>query len=95
MFDPVQGPLVVLLIALGVLSLPIEARLWRRGLLSDRTIAISVVGRVPVLVFLYGLIQGSSWPFILGTTALVLVPALALYRTVFDVIREQAAARRL
>jgi hypothetical protein len=90
-----QGPLVVLLIAVGVLSLPIEARLWRRGLLSDRTIALSVVGRVPVLVFLYGLIQGSSWPFIVGTTALVLLPALALYRTVFDLVREQAALRRL
>jgi hypothetical protein len=89
-----QGPLVVFLIAIGALSLPIEARLWRRGLLSDRTLAISVVGRMPVLVFLYGLIQGYSWPFILGTTALVLVPALALYRTVFGLIREQAALRR-
>lgn len=88
-----QGPLVVLLIAVGALSLPIEARLWRRGLLSDRTIAMSVVGRMPVLVFLYGLIQGSSWPFILGTTALVLVPALALYRFTFDFIREQATLR--
>jgi hypothetical protein len=89
-----QGPLVVLLIAIGVLSLPIEARLWRRGLLSDRTIAMSIVGRTPVLVFVYGLIQGSSWLFILGTTALVLVPAVALYRTVFDLIREQATLQR-
>ena len=89
-----QGPLVVLLIAVGALSLPIEARLWRRGLLSDRTIALSVVGRMPLLVFLYGLIQGSNWPFILGTTGLVLVPALALYRTVFDLIREQAVLRK-
>jgi hypothetical protein len=89
-----QGLLVVFLIAVGVLSLPIEARLWRRGLLSDRTMAMSAVGRMPVLVFLYGLIQGYGWPFILGTTALVLVPAIALYRTVFDLIREQAALRR-
>lgn len=94
MFDSMQGPVVVLLIAAGALSLPIEARLWRRGLLSDRTMAISVVGRLPVLVFLYGVIQGSSWPFVLGTTALVLVPALALYRTVYDSVREQAALRR-
>ncbi len=90
-----QGLLVVLLIAVGALSLPIEARLWRRGLMSDRTLAMSVVGRAPVLVFLFGLIEGSSLPFILGTTALVLLPALALYRTVFDLIHEQAKARRL
>jgi hypothetical protein len=89
-----QGLLVVLLIAVGALSLPIEARLWRRGLLSDRTIAISIVGRMPVLVFLYGLIQGYGWLFILGTTALVLLPTLALYRTVFDLIREQATLQR-
>jgi hypothetical protein len=94
MFDRMQGPLVLLLIAIGGLSLPIEARLWRRGLLSDRTIAISVVGRMPVLVFLYGLIQGHNWPFILGTTALVLVPAVALYPFTFNFLREQAALRR-
>ena len=93
MFDSMQGPLVVLLIAVGALSLPIEARLWRRGLLSDRTMAISVVGRLPVLVFLYGMIQGFSWPFILGTTGLVVVPALALYPFTFDFVREQAALR--
>jgi hypothetical protein len=84
-----QGLLVVLLIAVGALSLPIEARLWRRGLLSDRTIAISIVGRMPALVFLYGLIQGYGWLFILGTTALVLLPTLALYRYTLDFVREQ------
>ena len=89
MFDAMQGPFVALLILAFPASLFVAARLWRIGRLSDRAVTNLVVGIVPVLIFAFGVIQGSSVPFILGTTALVLLPGLALYRTVFDLIREQ------
>ena len=90
----IQSLLVVVLTAVGVLSLPIEGRLWRAGRISDRTMAILVVGRAPVGVFLFGLIQGYAAPLVLGTTALVTVPGVALYWVVLAGIREQALSRR-
>jgi len=83
-----QGLGFVLLVA-SPATLLIASRLWRGRRLSDRTMTILIVGITPALVFAFGLIQGSSVPFTLGTTALVLLPGLALYRNVVELIREQ------
>jgi hypothetical protein len=88
----VQGVLIALVIIAAVLSRPMEARLWRAGKLSDRTTAILLLGRFPVLCFVFALIGGASLPFIVGITALgALLPAL-LYRFTLDLLREQKSA---
>ena len=89
-----QGPLVALLILIAVLSIPIGARLWRAGRLSDRAMTNLLFGTLPTAVFLYGIIQGYSWPFTLGTTALALVPRLFLYRHVLDLLEGERTLTR-
>ena len=84
-----EGALVAVLVVAAVLSLQIEARLWRAGRLSDRAMTILLLGRLPVVVFLFGIIQGYALPFTLATTALVLVPAVLLYQFVLQLLREQ------
>lgn len=86
-----QGVLVVLVIVAAVISRPVEARLWRAGKLSDRTTAILLLGRFPVVVFLFAVISGGPPLFVLGLTALMALPAVAVYRYTLGVLREQKA----
>ncbi|HJP89957.1 MAG TPA: hypothetical protein VJ850_13050 [Candidatus Limnocylindrales bacterium] len=80
---------VVLLIVAAVASRPIEARLWRSGRLSDRAAAILVLGRFPVLAFVFGLVSGASPLLVLALSALTLLPPLVFYRTFVDLLRQQ------
>ena len=89
-----QGNLELLLMVVGVLVLPIAARIWRAGRLSDRAITTVVIAWAPTLAFVYGLIQGSGVLFILAISALLLAPGLALHRVILDLIREQGALPR-
>lgn len=85
---------MVLLILVAVLSVPIEARLWRAGRLSDRAMTNVLFGTLPIAVLLYGVIQGYSLPFTLGTTALALVPRLFLYRYVLELLEGERTLTR-
>ena len=78
--------LVVALLA--VCTLPIAARLWRAGRVSDRAMTLVVVSLAPLSCLLYALLTGAS-PVVLGLTALVALPGVLLYRTLLDLIREQ------
>ena len=84
--------LVALVIVAAVISRPVEARLWRAGKLSDRTTAILLVGRFPVVVFLFAVIGGGAPLFVLAVTAMAALPALAFYRFTLGMLREQKAA---
>jgi hypothetical protein len=86
----VQSALTVLLIAAAVISRPIEARLWRAGRLSDRTTALLLVGRFPVVVGLFAIIDGGAPPLVAGVTLLGIVPAAMFYRFTLDLLREQS-----
>jgi hypothetical protein len=87
-----QGVLVVLAILAAVISRPVEVRLWRAGRLSDRTTAVLLVGRFPVLAFLFAILVGGEPLFVIAITALATLPALAFYRFVLGQLREQRAA---
>jgi len=87
-----QGVVIALIIIATVASRPIEARLWRAGRLSDRTTAILLLGRFPVLCFLFGLIAGASVPFLVGITAVAMVPPALFYRFTLDLLRDQKRA---
>jgi len=89
----VQGVLTVLLIVAAVISRPIEARLWRAGRLSDRTTALLLIGRFPVVVGLFAIIDGAALPLVIGVTLLGLVPAAMFYRFTLDLLLEQSRLR--
>lgn len=94
MFDLMRGLLVGLLfVAFPAIAL-IAARFWRAGRLSDRAMTNLVIGLAPALVLAYGLVQGSGLPFAVALAALVLAPGLALYRIIFDLIREQRSVMK-
>jgi hypothetical protein len=84
-----QGILTALLIVAAVASRPIEARLWRAGRISDRTAVILLLGRLPVLVLLFGVIQGYELTFVAFTTATALIVPLLFFRLVLNLLREQ------
>jgi len=78
-----------LFVIIGVAMLFVAGRLWRAGRISDRTGAIVAVGWAPVLVFVAGALTGSSLPILVIATVLLMLPGLALYRFVLDLLREQ------
>jgi hypothetical protein len=84
-----QGLAVVVVIILAVASRPIEARLWRAGRLSDRTTAILLLARFPVLCFLLAVIGGASLPFVIGITALTSIAPALFYGFMLRLLREQ------
>lgn len=53
-----NGLIVAIVIIAALVSRPLEARLWRAGRLSDRTTALLMLGRFPILIFVFGLILG-------------------------------------
>jgi hypothetical protein len=85
-----EGLLVALVIVAAVISRPIEVRLWRAGKISDRTLAIVVLARFPIVAFVFGLIAGAPIPLLILITALAIVPGLMFYRFMLDFIREAA-----
>ena len=84
-----EGVLVLIVIIAAALSRPIEARLWRAGVLSDRSTAILFVGRFPVVCLLFGLIVGAELPLLLGITLLALVPSLLFYRFMLTMLQDK------
>lgn len=88
-----QGLLTVLVVAAALISRPIEARLWHAGRLSDRTTALLLVGRFPVLICLVAVIDGAAPLLVAGVALAGLVPAAVFYRFTLDLLREQPRPR--
>jgi hypothetical protein len=84
-----QGIVFVLIVIAAVASRPIETRLWRAGRLSDRTTAILLLGRFPVLCLIFGLMAGASLPVLVGITAVAMLPFALFYRFTLDLLRDQ------
>lgn len=63
---------------------------WRRGRLSDRTAAILVVGRLPLLTCGFALITGQAVLAVLAMTAIGLALAAAAYPFVVRRLRRTA-----
>jgi hypothetical protein len=63
---------------------------WRRGRFSDRTAAILVVGRLPVLAFGFAVITGQPVVTVLVMTVIGLVMAAAAYPFVVGRLRRSA-----
>jgi hypothetical protein len=85
----VQAVVFAIIVIAAVASRPIEARLWRGGRLSDRAAAVLLLGRFPVLCFLFGLMAGASLPLLIGITAVGMVPSALFYRRTLGLLRDQ------
>ena len=82
--------LPILVIVAALASRPIEVGLWRRGRLSDRALALLLVGRFPVLVGLLSVMGGVPPSFTLLLIAVGILPCVIAYPLVRDAIREQS-----
>lgn len=66
-----------------------EVRLWRAGRLSDRALALLLLGRFPILVGLFAVLSGGPVALTVFVIAISLVPAAAFYPVALRFIREQ------
>lgn len=90
--------LTVAIVVIAIASRPVEVRLWRRGVISYRTLTALLLARLPVLIVLVGLIW---WGFDPLTTVVVPVliavgevMAYPLLRTVLDDARREREKAR-
>jgi hypothetical protein len=86
----VQGAWVAIVIFAACISRPIEVQLWRMGRLSDRVTALLLVGRFPVVAFLFGVILGGSPPRMVILTLIAALPMVFFYPVVLDFLRGEA-----
>jgi hypothetical protein len=91
----VQGAFVAIVIFAATISRPIEVQLWRMGRLSDRATALLLVGRFPVVAFLFGVILGGSLPRTIILALIAVLPVVFFYRVVRDVLRHEAQRSRI
>jgi hypothetical protein len=69
----------VALMILLVASRPFEVRAWRAGRISDRTAAILILGRFPLIGLLVGVFSGAGTPATALLVGLMAIPAVLLY----------------
>ena len=78
-------PIVVIVAALA--SRPIEVALWRIGRLSDRALALLLVGRFPLLVGLLSVMDNVALPLTILLVAIGVLPCVIAYPLVHDLVR--------
>jgi hypothetical protein len=86
----VEAWLVVLSVLVIVASRPIEVRLWRAGRLSDRTLALLLVTRLPLIVGLVSVAQGLNPLLTALLVGATLATGLLFYRFALDVVRDRS-----
>jgi hypothetical protein len=81
--------LVVAFSVVLVASPPLEARLWRAGRLSDRTITILMLGRMPAIALVVCVAHGASPVLTAGIVAITLLPLAIFFRIFMHILAEQ------
>jgi hypothetical protein len=64
-------------------------RLWRAGRLSDRTTVVLLVGRLPIIVFHFGVRLGMPLVLLLGLTAITVLTPVLFYGTASQLLQDQ------
>jgi len=85
-----QTVLLALLVFALVATRPFEERRWRDGRISDRTSALLVVGRLPVLALGFALISARDPLTALAMLLIALLLAALLYPLVVGRLRRVA-----
>jgi hypothetical protein len=79
--------LMILLVA----SRPFEVRRWRAGRISDRTLAILILGRFPLVGLAAGVFGGAGIPATALLFGLMCIPGVLLYGWTLRRIQEAHA----
>ena len=79
--------LLALLVFAMVATRPFEEGRWRAGRISDRTSALLVLGRLPVLLGGFALIAGLPLPVAAAAMLVALLPGALLYPWVVGRLR--------
>lgn len=87
-----MAELVALLVVAAVISRPVAARTVACGQAIGPSTALILVGRLPVLMFLFAVLVGREPLLIVAVKALGTLPAIAFYRFTLGLLREQKAA---
>jgi len=85
---PMSDGLGIALLIVLVASRPFEVRAWRAGRLSDRSAAILIVARFPLIGLAVGIFSGVNVATIVALVVLMSIPALLLYRWTLNRIRK-------
>lgn len=85
----IAGWLTLLVVIVAVISRRVEIRLWRAGRLSDRATALLLIGRFPVVVFLFGVLLGMQAPVLLALTAMTALGPVLFYRYTLQLLQDQ------
>lgn len=71
--------LLALLVFALVATRPFEERRWREGRVSDGTAALLILGRLPVLLGGFCVIEGVPLPATAAVVLVALIPGLLLF----------------
>jgi hypothetical protein len=85
---PMSDGLGIALLIVLVASRPFEVRAWRAGRLSDRSAAILIVARFPLIGLAVGIFSGANVATIVALVVLMSVPALLLYGWTLNRLRK-------
>ncbi len=69
----------VAMMILLVATRPFEVRAWRAGRISDRTAALLILGRFPLIGLVVGVLGGAGIPATALLVGLMCIPAVVLY----------------
>jgi len=88
----------VAMMILLVATRPFEVRAWRAGRISDRTAAVLILGRFPLIGLVVGVFGGAGIPATALLVGLMCIPAVLLYgwslRRIRDARADLLPARR-
>jgi hypothetical protein len=84
-----ESALLLTVVILAIASRRLIGGLWSAGRLSDRTTALLLIGRFPVMCCLFGLIMGAPLPAVVVVTLLALLPPAYFYRAQLDQLHQE------
>jgi hypothetical protein len=82
--------IAIALLTLLVVTRPFETRAWQAGRISDRTLAILILGRFPLLGIAAGIVGGANLAVIVALFVVMSIPAIVLYGWTVRRIRDRA-----
>ena len=84
----------LVLLVIAVVSRPIEVRLWRARRISDRTLIILLLGRLPMVSAIAAIAAQASVAIILLVVGASLVVPVLFYRFALQLVHDQSSALR-
>jgi hypothetical protein len=81
--------LAIAILTLLVITRPFETRAWQAGRISDRTLALLILGRFPILGLAAGIVGGAGLAGTVVLFGLMCIPGVVLYGWTLRRIQER------